>query len=33
MENQQRMKKNLGFATATSLVVGCVIGAGVFFKP
>ena len=27
MENQQRMKKNLGFATATSLVVGCVIGA------
>jgi len=27
------MKKNLGWATATSLVVGCVIGAGVFFKP
>ena len=27
------MKKNLGLATATSIVVGCVIGAGVFFKP
>ena len=27
------MKKDLGLATATSLVVGCVIGAGVFFKP
>ena len=27
------MRKNLGWATATSLVVGCVIGAGVFFKP
>ena len=33
MDNQQHLKKNLGFATATSLVVGCVIGAGVFFKP
>ena len=33
MDNRQHMKKNLGFATATSLVVGCVIGAGVFFKP
>lgn len=33
MEDKQRMKKNLGFMTATSLVVGCVIGAGVFFKP
>lgn len=30
---QRTMKKNLGWATATSLVVGCVIGAGVFFKP
>ena len=29
----QQMRKNLGLATATSLVVGCVIGAGVFFKP
>ena len=29
----QRMRKDLGLATATSLVVGCVIGAGVFFKP
>ncbi|MCR4956725.1 MAG: amino acid permease [Lachnospiraceae bacterium] len=27
------MKKNLGVFTATSIVVGCVIGAGVFFKP
>ena len=33
METQRTMKKNLGFMTATSLVVGCVIGAGVFFKP
>ena len=30
---ERGMKKNLGWATATSLVVGCVIGAGVFFKP
>ncbi len=27
------MKKNLGVFTAMSIVVGCVIGAGVFFKP
>ena len=27
------MKRNLGAATATAMVVGCVIGAGVFFKP
>lgn len=27
------MRRDLGWATATSLVVGCVIGAGVFFKP
>ena len=27
------MRRELGLATATSLVVGCVIGAGVFFKP
>ena len=33
MNDNQRMKKNLGFMTATSIVVGCVIGAGVFFKP
>ncbi|MCQ2567217.1 MAG: amino acid permease [Mogibacterium sp.] len=33
MENNQGMKKNLGVFTAMSLVVGCVIGAGVFFKP
>ena len=30
---EQTLKKELGVATATSLVVGCVIGAGVFFKP
>lgn len=30
---RQHMKKNLGVLTATSIVVGCVIGAGVFFKP
>ncbi|MEE1208695.1 MAG: amino acid permease, partial [Parafannyhessea umbonata] len=28
-----QLKQSLGLATATSLVVGCVIGAGVFFKP
>ena len=33
MENGQKMKKEIGVMTATSLVVGCVIGAGVFFKP
>ena len=33
MAGQRQMKKNLGWATATSIVVGCVIGAGVFFKP
>ena len=33
MESKNEMKKNLGVATATSLVVGCVIGAGIFFKP
>jgi APA family basic amino acid/polyamine antiporter len=33
MENNQGLKKNLGVATAMSIVVGCVIGAGVFFKP
>lgn len=31
--DQQGMKKNIGVTTAISLVVGCVIGAGVFFKP
>jgi len=31
MEN--KMKKDLGVMSAMSLVVGCVIGAGVFFKP
>ena len=28
-----KLKKNLGWPTAASIVVGCVIGAGVFFKP
>lgn len=32
MENKE-LKKNLGVFTAVSIVVGCVIGAGVFFKP
>lgn len=31
--NAKEMKKNMGVASATSIVVGCVIGAGVFFKP
>ena len=30
---QGKLKKDLGWATAASIVVGCVIGAGVFFKP
>ncbi|MBR0140444.1 MAG: amino acid permease [Firmicutes bacterium] len=29
----KKLKKDLGVMTATSIVVGCVIGAGVFFKP
>lgn len=33
MQQGKSLKKNLGFMTATSIVVGCVIGAGVFFKP
>ena len=33
MENNSILKKNLGVSAAMSLVVGCVIGAGVFFKP
>lgn len=31
--NTKEMKKNMGVLSATSIVVGCVIGAGVFFKP
>ena len=31
--SQPALRRNLGLATATSIVVGCVIGAGVFFKP
>ena len=34
MQTQTKeMKKNMGVLSATSIVVGCVIGAGVFFKP
>ena len=33
MENKRTLKKNMGVFTAISLVVGSVIGAGVFFKP
>ena len=34
MEKQtNEMKKNMGVMSAISIVVGCVIGAGVFFKP
>ncbi|WP_458863777.1 APC family permease [Acidaminobacterium chupaoyuni] len=32
-QGKNHLKKNLGVATAMSIVVGCVIGAGVFFKP
>ena len=33
MEEKKGLKKNLGVATAMAIVVGCVIGSGVFFKP
>lgn len=33
MKDDSGLKKNLGVATAVSIVVGCVIGSGVFFKP
>lgn len=33
MEPQRKLKKNLGVTSAMAIVVGCVIGAGVFFKP
>lgn len=33
MEKQQGLKREMGVMTAISVVVGCVIGAGVFFKP
>ena len=32
-ETKGKLRRDLGWPTATSLVVGCVIGAGVFFKP
>ncbi|MGP1505006.1 MAG: APC family permease [Eggerthia catenaformis] len=31
--NNSVLKKNLGITTAISIVVGCVIGSGIFFKP
>ena len=33
MEEKTTLKKELGVFSAMALVVGCVIGAGVFFKP
>ena len=33
MEKKHGLKKNLGVMSAMSIVIGCVIGAGVFFKP
>ena len=33
MESNSKLKKNMGLSAAMSLVIGCVIGAGVFFKP
>ena len=33
MESNVKLKKDLGVSAAMSLVIGCVIGAGVFFKP
>ena len=33
MEGNTQLKKSLGVMAAMSIVVGCVIGAGVFFKP
>ena len=33
MSNKTEMKKELGVSAAMAIVVGCVIGAGVFFKP
>lgn len=33
METKRLLKKNLGVMSAMSIVVGCVIGAGVFLKP
>jgi APA family basic amino acid/polyamine antiporter len=33
MGDETHLKKNIGFAVATSLVVGTVIGSGIFMKP
>jgi basic amino acid/polyamine antiporter, APA family len=33
MTQKTELKKELGFWAATSIVIGCVIGSGVFVKP
>ena len=33
MKNEANLKKNIGFSVATSIVVGTVIGSGIFMKP
>ena len=33
MEKEAHLQKNIGFAVATSIVVGTVIGSGIFMKP
>ena len=33
MKEKRELQKNLGVMTAMAIVVGCVIGSGVFFKP
>jgi len=33
MENEMKLKRNLGFFVSTSLVIGTVIGSGIFMKP
>lgn len=33
MNSNKELKKNMGVFTAISVVIGSVIGAGVFFKP
>lgn len=33
MEKEVNLKKNIGFFVSTSLVIGTVIGSGIFMKP
>ncbi|MGJ7909887.1 APC family permease [Neobacillus sp. LXY-1] len=33
MGNETQLKKNIGFSVATTLVIGTVIGSGIFMKP